>query len=103
MDKREIAGAMAMRVVDRLQPVDIDEEHGGAVAVTRNLLGDALTVLDLYVTVVSRWGPRRVRFYDVAPRMSEVVRRVDADPRLAEFWPKRFPFFDGWERLGQQT
>lgn len=67
------------------------------------LLGDKLTVLDLYVTVVSRWGPRRVRFYEAAPRMAEVVKRVDADPRLAAFWEKRFPFFDGWERLGQQT
>ncbi|WP_454718207.1 glutathione S-transferase family protein [Caulobacter segnis] len=69
----------------------------------RYLLGDELTVLDLYVTVVSRWGPRRVRFYEAAPRMSEVVKRVDADPRLIEFWEKRFPFFDGWERLGQQA
>jgi GST-like protein len=59
-----------------------------------------MTVLDLYVAVVSRWGPRRVRFYEVAPRMAEVVRRVDADPRLAAFWAKRFPFFAGWERLG---
>jgi GST-like protein len=63
----------------------------------RYLLGDTLTVLDLYVTVVSRWTPRRRRFYETAPRMSEVVRRVDADPRLAEFWARRFPFSDGWE------
>jgi len=67
------------------------------------LLGDQMTVLDLYVAVVSRWGPRRVRFYEVAPRMAEVVKRVDADPRLTEFWAKRFPFFEGWERLGQQA
>ncbi|WP_421739617.1 glutathione S-transferase family protein [Caulobacter sp.] len=67
----------------------------------RYLLGDQMTVLDLYVTVISRWGPRRVRFYEVAPRMAQVVRRVDADPRLAAFWAERFPFFDGWERLGQ--
>jgi GST-like protein len=26
-----------------------------------------------------------------------VVRAVDAEPRLAAFWPERFPFFDGWE------
>jgi len=69
----------------------------------RYLLGDQMSVLDLYVAVVSRWGPRRVRFYEVAPRMAEVVRRVDADPRLAAFWAERFPFFDGWERLGQQA
>lgn len=61
------------------------------------ILGDEMTVLDLYVTVVSRWGPRRRRFYEVAPKMAEVVRRVDADPRLARFWAERYPFEDGWE------
>jgi len=66
----------------------------------RYLLGDDLTVLDLYVAVVSRWGPRRRRFYEVAPRMSQIVRRVDADPRLAAFWAERFPFFEGWESQG---
>jgi len=65
----------------------------------RYLLGDRLCVLDLYVTVVSRFRPRRQRFYAVAPRMGEVVRRVDADPRLAAFWPERYPFFEGWDRL----
>jgi len=56
------------------------------------LLGEKISMLDLYVTVVSRWTPRRRRFYRVAPRMAQVVRRVDADPRLAEFWEARFPF-----------
>jgi GST-like protein len=55
------------------------------------LLGDELTVLDLYVAVVSRFGPWRERFHDVAPRMSPAVRRVDADPRLASLWRERFP------------
>ena len=63
----------------------------------RYLLGEDMTVLDLYVAVVSRWGPRRRRFYEVAPRMTEVVRRVDADPRLERFWSERFPFEAGWE------
>jgi GST-like protein len=63
----------------------------------RYLLGDELTVLDLYVTVVSRFGPWRKRFYEVAPKMTPVVRRVDAEPRLADFWAKRFPFDEGWE------
>ena len=57
----------------------------------RYLLGDELSVLDLYVTVVSRFGPWRERFYEVAPRMTSVVRRVDEDPRLADFWRERFP------------
>ena len=61
------------------------------------LLGDELSVLDLYATVISRWEPHRKQFYRTAPRMGEVVRRVDADPRLADLWERRFPFVDGWE------
>jgi len=63
----------------------------------RYLLGDELSVLDLYVTVVSRFGPWRKKFYAAAPRMTLVVKRVDAEPRLAEFWARRFPFDNGWE------
>ena len=57
----------------------------------RFLLGPDLTVLDLYVSVASRWTPNRKRFHEVAPRMGEVMRRVDALPELAEFWAERFP------------
>jgi len=57
----------------------------------RYILGSDLSVLDLYVTVVSRWGPGRARFCREAPKMAEVVQRVDQDPRLAEFWAERFP------------
>lgn len=60
----------------------------------RFLLGDDLSVLDLYVAVASRWTPRRARFYAEAPRMAEVVRRVDALPELQAFWARRFPFKD---------
>jgi hypothetical protein len=59
----------------------------------RFILGDELGALDIYVATVSRWSPRRKRFYSEAPKMAEVVRRVDADPRLAEFWEARAFFF----------
>jgi GST-like protein len=59
------------------------------VSPARYILGEDLSVLDLYVTVVSCWGPRRARFYQEAPKLAEVVRRVDQDPRLAEFWAAR--------------
>ena len=61
------------------------------------LLGDELTALDLYVTVVSRFGPWRTRFYEAAPTMTSVVKRIDREPRLAQFWERRFPFDEGWE------
>lgn len=57
----------------------------------RFLLGEELTVLDLYVSVASRWTPHRRRFREVAPRMGEVMRRVDALPELAAFQAERFP------------
>jgi GST-like protein len=63
----------------------------------RYILGDRLTVLDLYVAVVSRFRPRRRKFYEVAPKMAPCIKRVDADPRLKNFWAERYPFEDGWE------
>ncbi|PTT86749.1 glutathione S-transferase [Pelomonas sp. HMWF004] len=56
----------------------------------RFLLGDELTVLDLYVAVVSRFGPWRERFIEAAPNMAAAVHRVDAEPRLAALWRERF-------------
>lgn len=81
----------AARIADCWAMMDAQVRPG------RYILGDEISVLDLYVTMVSRWSPRRRRFYEVAPRMTEVVRRVDADPRLADLWAKRAPFTAGWE------
>ncbi|HEY9234785.1 MULTISPECIES: glutathione S-transferase family protein [Phenylobacterium] len=53
------------------------------------ILGDELSVLDLYVAVVSRFRPRRARFYAEAPNLKPVMERVDADPRLAALWEER--------------
>lgn len=61
------------------------------------MFGEDLTVLDLYIAVCSRWRPNRRAFYAVAPRLGEVARRVDAEPRLAAFWAERMPFEEGWE------
>ena len=63
----------------------------------RFLVGETLSVLDLYVAVVSRWKPGRARFYEEAPKLAEVVRRVDDHPRLTELWSGRFPTADGHE------
>jgi GST-like protein len=63
----------------------------------RYLLGDDLSVLDLYVATASRWSPGRRRFCEVAPGLASAVRRADADPRLETIWAERFPFVEGWE------
>jgi GST-like protein len=97
---RIVAGEeQALHVIDRVRDRRaecwrmMDEQ----IAPGRYILGNELSVLDLYATVVSRFGPWRTRFYKSAPRMADIVRRVDADPRLKEFWAKRFPFYKGWE------
>jgi len=90
----------ARRVIDRVHDriADCWRKMDMQIAPGRYILGDELTVLDLYVTVVSRFGPWRTRFYKTAPKMAEIVRRVDADPRLQDFWARRYPFAEGWER-----
>ena len=79
--------ALEQRVLDRILECWAIME--GQIAPGRYLLGDELSVLDLYVAVVSRFNPRRKRFHEVAPRMGEVVQRVDEDPRLAALWAER--------------
>lgn len=89
--EQAILSRTADRIADCWRMMDAQVDPG------RYILGDDMTVLDIYVTVMSRWTPRRRRFHEVAPKMGEVVRRVDADPRLTAFWNERFPFEDGWE------
>lgn len=86
-----ILARTAARIADCWRLMDAQVEPG------RYILGSQLSVLDLYVTVLSRWQPRRMRFYEAAPKLAEVVRRVDADPRLEELWADRMPFTQGWE------
>jgi GST-like protein len=90
----------APRVIDQVHEriAHCWEQMDRQVKPGRYILGDALTVLDLYVTVVSRFGPWRTRFYKAAPKLAEVVRRVDSDPRLQDLWAARYPFDEGWER-----
>ena len=60
------------------------------------VLGERMTLLDLYICIVSRWTPRRVWFADNCPRLNGVAERMDALPALQDFWARRFPFDAGW-------
>jgi GST-like protein len=98
-DSPEAEAVVADRSADRIAEcwriMDAQMPRG-----SRYLLGDRIGMLDLYVTVVSRWQPRRLRFYREAPRMAEVVRRVDTEPRLLDAWAARYPFNGAWESDG---
>jgi GST-like protein len=80
-----IKARTAERIADCWSVMESQIEPG------RWLLGDELTVLDLYVAVASRWTPRRDRFAQVAPKMAAIMTRVDALPELQAFWKARFP------------
>lgn len=61
------------------------------------ILGPELSLLDVYVSVVSRWTPRRRWFSEACPKLAAVARRVDALPELQALWAERMPFEPGWE------
>jgi GST-like protein len=90
IDDPELGKIAKARIGDRF--IDCWRIMEGQVDPGRYILGDTLSVLDLYVTVVSRWAGGRARFNEAAPKLAEVARRVDAEPRLRDFWAERFPF-----------
>ncbi|MGA2549589.1 MAG: glutathione S-transferase family protein [Burkholderiaceae bacterium] len=72
---------------------NLDEQ----IAPAQFILGADLSVLDLYAAVVSRFGPGRRHVDAAAPKLAQVLRRVDALPALAGFWANRYPFEEGWQ------
>ena len=54
------------------------------------IFGEAPTLLDLYVSVVSRWTPGRDAFVENCPKLGAMVQRMDEDPRLQALWAERF-------------
>jgi GST-like protein len=83
--REDVVNAVHERIAFCWRTMDAELNPG------KYLLGDRLSVLDLYVAVVSRFGPWRERFYVEAPRMTAAVKRVDEEPRLEALWARRFP------------
>lgn len=83
----EHRGLVMLRTADRIafcwSVMDANLRPG------RFLLGEDVSVLDLYVAMISRWAGGRSRFAKAAPALAEVVARVDVDPRLADLWARR--------------
>ena len=56
-----------------------------------------MTVLDLYICMMTRWTPMREAIRAVAPGIVAVAERADQDPRVAPLWQRHFP--DGYQDL----
>ena len=53
-------------------------------------LGARRSALDLYISVMSRWRPRRPWFAEHAPKLHAIALAIDGDPRLAGVWAASF-------------
>lgn len=53
-------------------------------------LGPPLSVLDIYIAVMSRWHPGRDWFAQECPKLSEIASRADVEPSLREVWARNF-------------
>ncbi|WP_291841536.1 glutathione S-transferase [Maricaulis sp.] len=54
------------------------------------LLGDSLSLLDVYVAMMSRWDPGRAAFEATSPALLPAVEATEADPLVAEVWARNF-------------
>lgn len=53
-------------------------------------LGSRFSALDVYLTVMTRWRPRRGWFAEHAPRLLAIATKTEALDRLAAVWRKNF-------------
>ncbi len=54
-------------------------------------LGARFSALDIYVSVMTRWTPRRAWFAANTPKLSALALRADTVPELAAVWRRNFP------------
>ena len=54
-------------------------------------LGERFSALDIYLSVMTRWRPKRGWFETETPKLFAIARRTDARPELAEVWKRNWP------------
>ena len=54
------------------------------------LLGEALSVIDVYAAMLTRWRPGRAWFESHCPRVMGAVRATEAHPVVASVWARNF-------------
>ena len=54
-------------------------------------LGERFSALDIYLSVMSRWRPRRPWFAENAPKIHAIAAKVDDLPELKAVWARNYP------------
>lgn len=53
-------------------------------------LGKTRSMLDVYISVMTRWRPQRPWFEKATPKLAAIARAIDDDPQLAPLWKANF-------------
>jgi GST-like protein len=61
-----------------------------AVAPAPFLLGSEMTILDVYLAMMSRWTPGRAWFEESCPKLTGAARAAEAHPVVAAVWAENF-------------
>jgi GST-like protein len=89
VDDPEAQKQLKARSVDRTLACWRILEEG--LAPTQYMLGDSLTAIDVYASIMTRWRPGRDRIRAVAPRVVAAAERAEAHPLLAPVFARNFP------------
>ena len=54
-------------------------------------LGERFSALDLFIAVMTHWGPKQPWFETETPKLFASARRADALPELTETWQRNWP------------
>ena len=54
------------------------------------LLGDAMSALDVYAALVSRWRPGRKAIAEACPKLAAAFARTEQHPIVARVWGRNF-------------
>jgi GST-like protein len=54
------------------------------------VLGDRMSLLDVYVAMMSHWSPRRDWFFQNCPRLAGAVSAVETNPIVRDVWKRNF-------------
>ena len=54
-------------------------------------LGERFSALDIYMSVMTRWRPKRGWFESETPRLFAIARKADEKPELKDVWARNWP------------
>ncbi len=86
----DTVGAERLRMAMEKRRETLWRQLEGQLPDTQWMLGEQMTVLDIYISVMTRWRPRRVWFKQNCPHLHTIAKQVDRMPALETVWRENF-------------